>query len=127
MDRIANLLTTLRNAGVVRKEKVVVPYSKYILNILEALKEGEYVKAVHADPENYVIEVVLNYDSNKQHKITEVKRISRPGRRVYYKITDINKIRNGFGNVILSTPKGIMTGRAARATNTGGEALFEIF
>jgi small subunit ribosomal protein S8 len=127
MDRIANLLTTLRNAGVVRKEKVVVPYSKYILSILEALKEGEYVKAVHADPENYSIEVVLNYDNEKKHKITEVKRISRPGRRVYYKITDINKIRNGFGNVILSTPKGIMTGRAARATNTGGEALFEIF
>lgn len=127
MDRIANLLTTLRNAGVVRKEKVVVPYSKYILSILEALKDGEYVKAVHADPENYSIEVVLNYDNEKKHKITEVKRISRPGRRVYYKITDINKIRNGFGNVILSTPKGIMTGRAARATNTGGEALFEIF
>ncbi len=127
MDRIANLLTTLRNAGVVRKEKVVVPYSKYILSILEALKDGEYVKAVHADPENYSIEVVLNYDNDKKHKITEVKRISRPGRRVYYKITDINKIRNGFGNVILSTPKGIMTGRAARATNTGGEALFEIF
>ena len=126
MDRIANLLTTLRNAGVVRKEKVVVPYSKYILSILEALKDGEYVKAVHADPENYSIEVVLNYDNEKKHKITEVKRISRPGRRVYYKITDINKIRNGFGNVILSTPKGIMTGRAARATNTGGEALFEI-
>ena len=51
MDRIANLLTTLRNAGVIRKEKVVVPYSKYTLNILEALKEGEYIKAVHANPE----------------------------------------------------------------------------
>lgn len=127
MDRISNLLTTLRNAGVVRKEKVVVPYSKYILSILEALKDGEYVKAVHADPENYSIEVVLSYDNEKKHKINEVKRISKPGRRVYYKITDINKIRNGFGNVILSTPKGIMTGRAARATNTGGEALFEIF
>ena len=127
MDRIANLLTTLRNAGVIRKEKVVVPYSKYTLNILEALKEGEYIKAVHANPENYSIEVVLNYDNNKEHKIREVKRISKPGRRVYYKITDINKIKNGFGNVILSTPKGIMTGKAARADNTGGEALFEIF
>ena len=127
MDRIANLLTTLRNAGVIRKEKVVVPYSKYTLNILEALKEGEYIKEVHANPENYYIEVVLNYDNNKEHKIREVKRISKPGRRVYYKITDINKIKNGFGNVILSTPKGIMTGKAARANNTGGEALFEIF
>ncbi len=127
MDRIANLLTTLRNAGVIKKEKVVVPYSKYILSILEALKDAEYVKAVHADPENYAIEVVLNYDNQKQHKIREVKRISKPGRRVYYKITDINRVKNGFGNVLLSTPKGIMTGRAARANNTGGEALFEIF
>ena len=127
MDIIGNLLTTLRNAGVVRKEKVVVPYSKYILSILETLKNEEYVKAVHADAENYAIEVVLNYDNEKNHKIQDVKRISKPGRRVYYKITDINRIRNGFGNVILSTPKGIMTGRAARATNTGGEALFEIF
>jgi small subunit ribosomal protein S8 len=70
---------------------------------------------------------VLEYDKDNVHAIRETKRISKLGRRVYYKLSDIHKVRNGYGNVILSTPQGIMTGKAARAKNTGGEALFEIF
>lgn len=127
MDTIANMLTSLKNAGVVHKEKIAVPFSKLSLSILNALKDEGYVKAVHSNEGEYKIEVVLEYADDKNHKIREVKRISKPGRRVYYKKADINKVRNGFGQVFLSTPQGIMTGRKARATNTGGEALFEIF
>lgn len=127
MDHTSNLLISLKNAGVIGKEKITVPFSKLTLNILEVLKANEYVKAVHSMPENYTIEVVLNYDDNKNHKISEVKRISKLGRRVYYKVSDIKKVKHGFGNVILSTPQGIMTGKEARAKQTGGEALFEIF
>ncbi len=126
MDTIGNMLVTLRNAGAIRKEKVLVPYSKLTLEILKSLKEEGYIKAVHDLKEDYKIEVILEY-KDSAHKIRETKRISKPGRRVYYKLTDIQKVRNGFGNIFLSTPKGIMTGKAARASQTGGEALFEIF
>ena len=127
MDKLANLLTTLRNAGAVNKEKISVPFSKLTLAVLEEMKNEGFVKAVHAKPEDYKIDVVLEYAADKVHKISETKRLSKPGRRVYYKMADIKKIKNGFGQVFLSTPQGIMTGRAARAKNTGGEALFEIF
>jgi small subunit ribosomal protein S8 len=126
MDIIGNMLVALRNAGAIRREKILVPYSKLTLEILKSLKEEGYVKAVHDMNETYKIEVVLEY-KDSVHKIRETKRISKPGRRVYYKLNDIQKVRNGYGNVFLSTPKGIMTGKAARASQTGGEALFEIF
>lgn len=126
MDKISNLLISLKNAGAIGKEKINVPFSKFTLSILEVLKANEYIKAIHPTPESYKIEVVLNYDNKKNHKISDVKRISKLGRRVYYKVTDIKKIKHGYGNVILSTPQGIMTGREARAKQTGGEVLFEI-
>ena len=127
MDTIANMLTSLANAGAIGKETVDVPFSKLTLSILEVLKEEGYVKAVHPKPEEFYIEIVLDYDNSKGSKIREVKRISKPGRRVYYQLKDIKKVKNGFGQVILSTPQGIMTGKAARSKNTGGEALFELF
>jgi small subunit ribosomal protein S8 len=127
MDTIGNMLVSLRNAGAIRKEKISVPFSKLTLSILNLLKEEGYVKAVKDNASEYKIEVVLEYNKENVHAVRETKRISKPGRRVYYKMSDIQKVRNGYGNVILSTPQGIMTGKAARAKNTGGEALFEIF
>lgn len=127
MDIIANLITSIRNAGAISKEIIEVPYSKMTLAVANLLKEEGYLKAVHEKSDIYKIEIVLEYGARGEHKIREMKRISKPGRRVYYKITDINRVKNGYGNVILSTPQGIMTGRTARAKNTGGEALFEIF
>ncbi len=127
MDTIANVLVSLRNAGAIRKEKISVPFSKLTLSILNLLKEEGYVKAVKDNAAEYKIEVVLEYDKDNVHAIRETKRISKPGRRVYYKLNDIQKVRNGYGNVVISTPQGVMTGKAARAKNTGGEALFEIF
>jgi small subunit ribosomal protein S8 len=127
MDTIGNMITSLRNAGAISKEKIEIPYSKMSLAILELLKSEGYIKAVRDMKETYKIEVVLEYVGRGDAKIREMKRISKPGRRVYYKMSDIKKVKNGFGNVILSTPQGIMTGKEARAKNTGGEALFEIF
>lgn len=127
MDTIGNMITSLRNAGAISKEKISVPYSKLSLAIATLLKEEGYVKAVHDLKDEYKIEIVLEYSNKGDSKIQELKRISKPGRRVYYKMADIQRVKNGFGNVILSTPQGIMTGRTARAKNTGGEALFEIF
>jgi small subunit ribosomal protein S8 len=127
MDRIGNLITSIRNAGAISKEKIEVPYSKLTLAVLNLLKEEGYIKAVHEKTAEYKIEVVLDYEADGTSKVRELKRISKPGRRVYYKTIDIQKVKSGYGNVILSTPQGIMTGKAARAKNTGGEALFEIF
>ena len=127
MDTIANVLVSLRNAGAIRKEKISVPFSKLTLSILNLLKEEGYVKAVKDNAAEYKIDVVLEYNKDNVHAIRETKRISKPGRRVYYKLNDIQKVRNGYGNVIISTPQGVMTGKTARAKNTGGEALFEIF
>lgn len=126
MDKIANMLVSLRNGGAVRKDSIILPYSKHLVSILDILKREEYIKTFHIKESEYKIEVVLNYQTDGEPTIKETKRISKLGRRVYYKIGDIKKVRNGYGNVILSTPKGIMTGREARAKNTGGEALFEI-
>jgi small subunit ribosomal protein S8 len=127
MDTIGNMITAMRNAGAIQVEKINVPYSKLSLAVANLLKEEGYVKAVHDKKEEYKIEIVLEYGQKGEHKIKELKRISKPGRRVYYKTTDIRKVKNGFGNAVLSTPQGIMTAKAARSKNTGGEVLFEIF
>ncbi len=127
MDIIGNMITSIRNAGAISKEIIEIPYSKLTLAVASLLKEEGYIKAVHEKKDSYKIELVLEYGSRNESKIKEMKRISKPGRRVYYKMEDINRVKNGYGNIILSTPQGIMTGKAARAKNTGGEALFEIF
>ncbi|MCX8513709.1 MAG: 30S ribosomal protein S8 [Candidatus Pacebacteria bacterium] len=126
MDKIGNLLTSLRNAGVVNKDKISIPYSKTIIAILDVLKREGYIKTFESKEKEYRIDIVLEYDNKNNHRIVEANRISKPGRRVYYKQSDIKKVKSGYGNVILSTPQGIMTGKEARSKNTGGEALFEI-
>ena len=126
MDKIGNLLSALRNAGAVNKEKISVPYSKLIVSILEILKREEYIKTFEAKASEYKIDIVLQYDNKNNHNIVEANRISKPGRRVYYKQSDIKKVKSGYGNIIISTPQGIMTGKEARSKNTGGEPLFEI-
>ena len=127
MDKIGNMITSIRNAGAISKEKIEIPYSKMSLAVANLLKEEGYLKAVHDKKDTYKIEIVLEYGDKGESKIREMKRISKLGRRVYYKIADIQRVKNGYGNIILSTPQGIMTGKEARAKQTGGEVLFEIF
>jgi len=127
MDKISNLLISIKNSGAIGKEKISVPFSGITLAVSNVLKEEGYVKAVQTSNDGRSISVVLDYDMNKNHKVQDVKRISKPGKRVYYKLSDIQKVRQGYGTLVLSTPQGVMTGKAARAANTGGEALFEIY
>ncbi len=128
MDQIANLLIGIKNAGAVNKSATIVPHSKVKEAIAEVLKSEGYVKTYHVNSNGVKksLEVVLAYDG-KSPKVKEVKRLSKLGMRRYYQVEDIKKIRNGQGLLVLSTPKGIMTGGAARKENVGGEALFEIW
>jgi small subunit ribosomal protein S8 len=133
MDKIANLIISLKNAGMVGKEKVFLPHSKLTLNILNLLKTEGYVKAVKvgnessANPADKYIEVVLEYVAKNMPKIREVNRISKSSQRVYKGTNEIPLFKRGYGLVVVSTPKGIMTGKQARKENVGGEILFSVF
>jgi small subunit ribosomal protein S8 len=133
MDKIANLIISLKNAGMVGKEKVYLPFSKLTLNIANLLKKEGYVKAVKignedsANPADKYIEIVLEYVSKNNPKIKEVKRISKSSQRVYTGTNEIPSHKRGYGLVVVSTPKGIMSGKDARKEHVGGEILFSVF
>jgi small subunit ribosomal protein S8 len=133
MDKIANLIISLKNAGMVGKEKVFLPHSKLVLNIANLLKKEGYVKAVRVanedsvNPADKYIEIVLEYIAKNSPKIREVKRISKSSQRVYTGTNEIPANKRGYGLVVVSTPKGIMTGKEARKEHVGGEILFSIF
>ena len=124
-DPIADMLTRIRNANQMRYEDVLIPTSKMKVEIAKILLEEGYIK-------NYVIEdrtltVTLKYAEGKKRVITGLKRISKPGLRVYAKSDEIPRVLNGLGIAILSTSKGIMTDKEARKQNIGGEVLAYIW
>ncbi len=121
-DPIADLLTRIRNGAMVGKTAVKVPASKIKQNILAQLKAAGYIDDFTVGKEQpSVIEIAIN-DS-----ITEIKRLSKPGRRMYVGANDIPKVKNGRGMVLVSTSKGIMTGEAAKKSRLGGELLLEVY
>jgi small subunit ribosomal protein S8 len=124
-DPIADLLTRIRNAGKARKDAFVIPYSGIKFDILKVLKRRSFVtdfnKVKNGDFDE--IEVTLNQDKNG---IT-LKRISKPGQRIYIKNGNIKKVNGGLGVAIISTPKGIMSGEEAIKAKVGGELLCEIY
>jgi len=128
-DTIGDLIIRLKNAGRVGKETVSVPYSKLRHAILNKLAEAGYIAAV-AEKGNKVqektLEVTLSYE-NGEHRINGVKRISKPGRRLYCGVADIHPVKFGKGHMILSTPAGILTNEEAKEKNVGGEQLFIIW
>jgi small subunit ribosomal protein S8 len=129
MDPIADMIVRIKNAGDSRKESVVLPYSSLKLAILDTLMKEGFVQSFGKKGKKVVkwIEVVLAYDENGKSKVTGFQRISKSSKRVYQKAKEIQKVRNGFGALILSTPKGIMTDKTAKVENVGGEALFKIW
>ena len=127
-DPIADLLTRIRNANQMKHETVDIPASKLKKEILEVLKkEGYIVKyaLVKGDVQD-TLRVTLKYLQNDR-VIKGLKRISKPGRRVYSRATSIPKIQNGLGLAILSTPKGVMSDNEARKNNIGGEIICRVF
>ncbi len=128
MDSISNMIIIMKNGSLAGKESVFLPYSKMKNAILECLKKEGYVGAVSKKikKDQSVLEVSLVY-VDKKPKITEVERISKQSRRVYFRMKDIHTVRNGSGLLVLSTPKGILSGKEARKEQVGGEALFRLW
>lgn len=124
-DPIADLLTRVRNANMVKHTSVDVPASNVKTKIVEILLEEGYIKGfdVIEDGKQGLIRIELKYGENKERVITGLKRISKPGLRVYAKRTDIPKVLGGLGCAIISTSNGIITDREARKIGVGGEVI----
>ena len=118
----------MKNASLAGKESVSFPYSKMKDAIAECLKKEGYISEFFKKNKNSqpMLEVELIY-ADKKPKITEVERISKQSRRIYFRIKDIHSVRNGSGLLVLSTPKGILSGKEARKEQVGGEALFKLW
>jgi small subunit ribosomal protein S8 len=128
MDSISNMIIMIKNASLAGKETVTFPYSNLKNSILECLKKEGYIGQVAKKVKlgHPVLEVALIY-VNKKPKIQEVERVSKQSRRVYFGISQIYPVKNGFGLLVLSTPKGILSGKDAKKEQVGGEALFRIW
>lgn len=128
-DTIGDFINRLKNAGAVKHATVSVPFSMMKQSVAEKLKEIGYVSAVEKRGKKVrkTLDVTLKYDTAGKSVINNVKRVSKPGRRLYYGVRDIKPVRYGYGSLILSTPKGIKTDKEARAEGVGGEALFQIW
>jgi small subunit ribosomal protein S8 len=130
MDPIADFLTRIRNASMKKKERVDIPFSKIKTEIARVLKEEGYIsnyKAIHNETKGGFVRVFLKYTDANSSVIQGLKRVSRPGRRVYSSYADIPTVRGAFGTSILSTSKGIMTDGKARERKVGGEVLCQIW
>lgn len=128
-DPVADLLTRLRNAVRSHHQKVDVPSSKLKLEIVRILSDEGYVGGYKVNEENGrpFLKVLLKYGPNDQPVISNLRRISQPGCRVYIGRKDIRPVLGGLGISILSTPRGVMTGRDARKLGVGGEVLCEVW
>ncbi len=128
-DTIGDFIIRLKNAGAVKKETVSAPYSKLRHAIADKLQKAGYVETVAVVGEGIKKELVvtLKYTDTGAHAIHGVKRTSKPGRRMYKKVSDIHAVKFGTGDAIFSTPAGILTGGEARKQNVGGEELFIIW
>ena len=128
-DPIADMLTRIRNANQMRYNEVVIPSSNVKLEMIKILKSEGYIenyKVEKNEVQNNII-ITLKYGKNKERVISGLKRISKPGLRVYAKAEEIPTVLNGLGISIVSTSKGIMTGKEARKENLGGEVLAYIW
>lgn len=128
-DPIADFLTRIRNGNMVMHETVEVPSSRIKLSIADILREEGYIKDYEyiEDGKQGTIRLYLKYGPNKQKVITGLKRISKPGLRVYVKKDDIPKVLGGLGTAVISTSKGLMTDKKARNAKLGGEVVCYIW
>ncbi len=124
-DPIGDMLTRIRNACMARHATVVIPASKMKLSIAEILKREGFIKdySVQEGHPSNTIEISLKYTPDRQPVITGLRRVSKPGLRIYTKRGDIPRVRGGMGLSILSTPKGVLAGHEAWKQRVGGEVL----
>ncbi len=129
-DRISELIINMKNAALVKKETVVVPHSKFKESILNLLKREGYIedyKILKGDGVKKRIRIFLKYDEKGNPKINDVKRVSKPSKRLYYGYRKILPVKYGHGIMIISSSKGIITDKEARKEKIGGEPLFKIW
>ncbi len=128
-DTIADMLTRIRNAIAMKYKKVEMPASKLIKRIAEILTKEGYIEGYNVEKNNVGENIILNlkYSKNKERVISGLKRISKPGLRVYAKATEMPKVLNGLGIAIISTSEGLMTDKEARSKSLGGEVLAYIW
>jgi small subunit ribosomal protein S8 len=129
-DPIADMLTRIRNAARARQPRVDVPASRLKIDIARILKEEGFLatyKVVDEGRGRRTLRLFLKYAPDRRAVITELRRISKPGRRVYVGKNDLRPVRGGLGISIVSTPRGVMTGQAARRAGVGGELLCEVW
>ncbi len=128
-DPVGDLIVRLVNGGGAKKATISVPFSNLKLAIVEKLKEAGYVSNVEKKGKKVkkTLDIALKYETSGAPRIQGVKRISKPGRRMYKSVNEILPVRFGHGALILSTPAGIKTDKEARKERVGGEAMFEIW
>ncbi len=126
-DPLADFLTRIRNAGMVRYETVDIPMSNLKVDVAKVLREEGYIKdyQIIEDSKQGILRIELKYGPNDELVISGIRRVSKPGLRRYVKADDIPKVLSGLGISILSTSKGVMTDREARRLRIGGEILCE--
>lgn len=133
LDPIADMLTRIRNAQMVKHKEVSVPFSKLKLSIAKILEQRNFIESVKKEMgESFpVLKIVLKYDvvsnTEKNPAIREIRRVSRQGQRIYVKKTDIKRVKNGYGISVISTSRGMMTGDKARKLGLGGEIICEVW
>ena len=128
-DPIADMLTRIRNAIAANHPRVDIPGSKLKMEVARILKEEGYINnfTTKGEGPKYVIRIFLRYDAKGASTITHLSRVSRPGRRVYVGAGEIPRVLGGYGVNIVSTSQGLMSGKAARKANVGGEILAEVY
>lgn len=128
-DIIADSITRIRNASIRKLEHTTLYYSKVVMSILEIFKEKKFIKDFRIDENGNKknIVVILYYDDKHNSNINEIKRISKPGRRIYKHSSELRRFKNGYGAMIVSTSKGVLSNEDAYNNNVGGEVLCSIW
>ncbi|MDP3964386.1 MAG: 30S ribosomal protein S8 [bacterium] len=127
-DPIADMLTQIRNGLMVDKTEVVLPHSKLKQAIAEALQREGYIEAVKkSDTAPMNLHIILKYTSQRRPAIESIKRVSKPGRRVYASWDKMPRVLNNYGIAIVSTSRGLLTNREARKQKVGGEIICEVY
>ncbi len=127
-DPIADMLSRIRNAALGKKTAIILPYSKVKLTVLNVLAEAGWIRGAAVQGQTpKTIEVTLKYDDQGKSIIRSLRRVSKPGRRLYVGHSDLPIVSNNLGMAVISTPQGMMTNREARKRKLGGEVICEVF
>jgi len=127
-DPIADMLTRIRNASAARKSELVLPYSKFKENLAKLLEKEGFVSGVSEVAGKFkMLQITLKYDASGEAIISGIKRVSKPGQRIYLSVDKLPRTNSGYGITVVSTPKGLLTDRQARKDRVGGEIVCQVW